>query len=57
MQVDILGYKIELQILILICLLYIIILLNLIYSCIKVKGMNILLQEGFKSVKENFYTS
>ena len=52
MKLPIFGYLIDLEIIILICLLYLIVMINLVYSCVKVNGVKEFVMEGFEMIKK-----
>ena len=54
MTVDILGYKLDLEILILIGIIYLIMVVHTLCSVTKVEGVNEFIKEGFEVVKNVF---
>jgi hypothetical protein len=53
MNVDIFGYKIDLEIIILIGIVYLIMMIHTLFSVIKVEGVEEFIQEGFKAIKQD----
>lgn len=53
MNIDILGYKVDLEILILIGIIYLIIVIHTLYSTTKVEGVGEFIQEGFEAIKNS----
>jgi len=54
MTVEILGYNINLEILILIGIIYLIMAVHTLSSVVRVEGMDEFIKEGFESIKEEF---
>lgn len=54
MTLDILGYKVNLEILILIGIIYLIMIVHVLYSTIKVEGVDKFIKEGFQAIKDSF---
>lgn len=53
MTVDIFGYKIDLEILILICVMYLIIVSHTLFSVTKVEGLNDFIQQVFEDITKD----
>jgi hypothetical protein len=53
MTIDILGYKINLEILILIGIICLIMVTHTLFSVTKVEGVNEFIKEGFEAIKED----
>jgi hypothetical protein len=53
MTIDILGYKIDLEILILIGIIYLIMVAHTLFSVTKVEGVNEFILEGFQAVTQD----
>jgi len=53
MTVDILGYKIDLEILILMGIIYLIMVAHTLFSVTKVEGVNEFIKEGFEAIKDD----
>ena len=56
MTIDILGYKVDLEILILIGIIYLIMATHTLFSVTKVEGFSELIKEGFEAVAEDLQT-
>jgi hypothetical protein len=56
MTVDIFGYKIDLEILILIGIIYLIMTLHTLSSVVKLEGMDTFIKEGFEAIKQELQT-
>jgi hypothetical protein len=54
MTIDILGYKIDLEILILIGIIYLIMVVHTLFSVTKVEGVNEFIKEGFEAIADDF---
>ena len=54
MKINILGYTFHLEILILIVIIYLIMVIHIIYSTIRVKNIDEFIKEGFGVIKEGF---
>jgi hypothetical protein len=52
MTVELFGYKIDLEIIILIGIIYLIMVVHTLFSVVKVEGMDKFIQEGFEAIKE-----
>ena len=52
MTVEVFGYKIDLEIIILIGIIYLIMTVHTLSSVVNVEGMNEFIQEGFEAIKE-----
>jgi hypothetical protein len=53
MTVNILGYQIDLEIIILMCLIYLIIIIHTLISVIHVEGVDEFIKEGFEALKND----
>ena len=53
MTIDILGYKVDLEILILIGIIYLIMVSHTLFSVTKVEGVNEFIKEGFEAVRDD----
>lgn len=53
MTIDIFGYKIHLEILILIGIIYLIMVTHTLFSVTKVEGVNEFIREGFEAITED----
>lgn len=53
MTIDILGYKIDLEILILIGVIYLIMVAHTLFGVTKVEGFNEFVKEGFEAITED----
>ena len=53
MTIDIFGYKVDLEILILIGIVYLIMVIHTLSSTTKVEGVGEFLQEGFEAIKNS----
>lgn len=52
MTIEIFGYKIDLEIIILIGIIYLIMTIHTLSSVVRVEGMDEFIQEGFEAIKE-----
>ncbi len=52
MTIELFGYEIDLEIIILIGIIYLIMVVHTIFSVVNVEGMSEFIQEGFQAVKE-----
>ncbi|MFY7728234.1 MAG: hypothetical protein ACOVRN_01820 [Flavobacterium sp.] len=53
MTIELFGYKLEVELLIFIAVLYLIMLIHILFSVIKVDGVGELAKEGYQSLKES----
>jgi len=53
MTIDIFGYKIDLEILILIGIVYLIMVVHTLFSVTNVEGVNAFIREGFQAISED----
>ncbi len=53
MTIDILGYKIDLEILILMGIIYLIMVAHTLFSVTKVEGVNEFIKEGFEAISDD----
>jgi hypothetical protein len=53
MTIDILGFKVDLEILILIGIMYLIMVTHTVFSVTKVEGVNEFIKEGFEAISED----
>ena len=52
MTIELFGYKVDLEIIILIGIIYLIMVVHTLFSVVNVEGMGEFIQEGFQAVKE-----
>jgi hypothetical protein len=57
MTIDILGYKIDLEILILMGVIYLIMVVHTLFSVTKVEGVNEFIKEGFEAISQDLNVS